>query len=161
MLRRNMRTMLLCTFGVSCVSNNTYEQMNMNKKKIDEFMRIRKADPEEEFQGCIMSGTDFNKIFTNEKLVKFTNWHETHHKMHYKDGLNIDVETFTPGDICGPGGIYFTFKKYEKIWASTLENWEREVVIPDEAIVQVLNKKVKTNMLILKERKPINTTLEG
>lgn len=108
------------------------------------------------FDGKIMTGKDFNKIFGKEKLVKFTNFDEHHYGMKYSDGLNMDIKPFIPGDICGPGGIYFTLKKYEMFWIGILEKWEREVIIPDYATVQVFNKKFKTDMIILNPRNPIS-----
>src|SRR5579872_7381968 len=55
----------------------------------------------------VLSGKEFNNIFTDVNLVKLTNETENHQGFQFADGLNVDTHKFTPFGICAPGGIYF------------------------------------------------------
>lgn len=112
------------------------------------------------------SGKDFNEKFSHIPLYKLTNKDETHYKMKYHDGLNIDVnqdkfdriiphtydyDFFTDTTEYG---IYFTDKP--KYWNSLCDshNFEfiRNVEIPDDAKVNIGYNCVRADKVILGER---------
>jgi hypothetical protein len=56
--------------------------------------------------GKILSGEDFNKIYSNDKFIKFTNEEEKHGDVTYTTGRVVDVNVLNPDPLCG-NGIHF------------------------------------------------------
>jgi len=90
--------------------------------------------------------------------LKITNEHENHHNYQYHDGLNILIEPFNHNinESCGPGGFYFTTKKYIFDYFD-YGIYLREVRLPlsDSDFCMVTNlhrNKCRANKIILGER---------
>lgn len=121
------------------------------------------------YNGHILSGIDFNRIFKDFDFVKLTNENETFDKTRYKDGLNINFNKYKSHnqydhhDLYLPiNGIYFIERKdaHEYIYdEDTLMCYIRKVKIPDNAIVHILNGKFKTYEIILAPREPIDSEM--
>lgn len=132
--------------------NNTKTNLRIfeDKEKVDSF--YKNTFIEKELEGLVMIGIDFNKIFSKEKLIKIINKYNIYENMKYKNGLNINIEPFIPDYPCDYD-FYFTCEKYQEYNTDMPAYKKREVIIPDRAIVQILDKKIKTNMIILRKLK--------
>jgi len=99
-----------------------------------------------------ISGTEFKKLYPNTTFYKLTNTSENHHNFQFKDGLNIDINTFDPS-LCCNGGLYFTELNNIGHWITYTDiRYIREVEIVDDSLVCIEKRKFKTNKFILKER---------
>lgn len=110
----------------------------------------------------LMSGKQFNAMYSDSKFVKLTNETELHHGFQFKDGLNIDTIPFNPNGECQPGGIYFCCERYVPSWIEYnpligVMCWIRDVIIPDDAAVYIEYSKAKADRIILGPRKYIWT----
>lgn len=141
---------------------------NLNKN-VREYLYGKKL---KDYVNKRFSGKDFNENFSHIPLYKLTNKDETHYKMKYHDGLNIDVnqdkfdriipylhhyDFFT--DIT-EYGIYFTDNP--KYWTSDSHNFEfiRNVKIPDDAKVIIGDNSVRSDKVILGKRIPFKEFTE-
>ena len=115
--------------------------------------------------GSVYSGKEFNLYVkeTNKKLVRLTNESENHNGFQYKTGLNIDTLPFNPLGSCKPGGLYFcdisnftNFINYKDKKCVNIRN----VIIPDDSIIYVENKKYKTDKFILDKPEKIFENIE-
>ena len=111
-----------------------------------------------------LNGTTFNEKFKDKIFYKLTNRQEKHNGHEYTDGLNVDAVKFEPTENCH-GGIYFT--EYDNIYLWIKYRYElmyyyRKIEIPSDASVYVEENKskIKTNKIILKEKKEIWTDYE-
>jgi len=87
---------------------------------------------------------------------KITNQKETHHRMQYKTGLNVDVLPFNPSGDCEPGGIYFS--REDILAFLDYGPWIRKVTIPEDTKIYEnpgSPKKWKANKVILGRRSKI------
>ncbi|MDD4082043.1 MAG: ankyrin repeat domain-containing protein [Sphaerochaetaceae bacterium] len=82
---------------------------------------------------------------------------ETHQKLHYTTGLNIDPLEFNPSGDCRPGGIYFS--REDILAFIDYGPWIRKVTLPEDARVYKnpgKPRKWKADRIILGEREEIN-----
>src|SRR5579872_3817321 len=113
-----------------------------------------------------ISGTEFNKLCNNMKLVKLTNETENHNNFQFRNGLNIDIIPFDPTKQCNKGGIYFIDAINIKNWLSYNETigvmvHVRVVIIPDDARVYIEPGKFKADKIILGPKMIIKKYLEN
>jgi hypothetical protein len=72
--------------------------------------------------------------------------------------MNILYQPFNSRKVCGPGGLYFCEERDYRKW---LEYGDKKMVymwdveIPDDAIVVVMDEKVKTDKFILSNKRCI------
>ncbi len=101
----------------------------------------------------LSTGKEFNKKFAKKKFFKLTNFYETHKFFEFKTGMNIDVNPLGIFDN-EYSGLYFCDEDNIYRWihySSGLMIYIREVVIPDDAVVCVLDDCFRTNKFILGE----------
>lgn len=116
------------------------------------------------FIGKTMTGKVFNESFdsSDTNFIKLTNATEIHRGFQFRDGLNIDTNingSHSLG-ICNEG-IHFTTEVYAHNWIvyndeTGIMRYMRKVTIPDDAIVFIGDKKLKTNKIILAPREIIS-----
>ena len=99
-----------------------------------------------------ISGLEFKLKYPNTDFYKLTNEDENHNRFQFKDGLNIDFNTFNPTGSCSKGGLYFT--EYDKIslWINyNFQNMKyiRKVEILDDSKVYIEENKFKADKFIL------------
>jgi hypothetical protein len=111
----------------------------------------------------ILSGKGFNAKYNSAAFIKFTNKSGTKYDFQYKEGLNEDFQEFDPFKICVAGGLHFCKKEDAELW---IENycdqgdlsyyyyWDIE--IPDDAVVVETDNKLKTNKIIMKNKRNIS-----
>ena len=100
----------------------------------------------------IISGSEFNNLYSGQICLKLTNDYECHNGLTFKTGLNIDNNTFNENNQYG---IHFCFENDVTKWAMYGKNvmkYYRFVTIPDDARVVVYSNKIKTDKLTLSER---------
>src|SRR5579872_1654884 len=85
--------------NMSTCTNNKIDFMNNKQNFILEISK---------FIGKVMSGKEFNEIFSGVDFVKLTNESENHNDYQFHDGLNIDQHEFKHDKKCSKGGFYFT-----------------------------------------------------
>ena len=106
----------------------------------------------------VYTGLEFNKL-NNKRLVKLLNKKCFHNNFKYKFGLNIDIIKFNPKGECSSGGLYFIDIDNWKSWI--YYGWDYimyyicDIIIPDDALVYIENKKYKTNKFFIKNIKNI------
>jgi len=115
-----------------------------------------------DFTYCTLTGTQFCKLIqaTNIELVRLTNLEELHRRMHYVDGVNVDIEPFYPNDNCSKGGLYFIPSYHINRWTNYNSGigemvWKRKVTILKDSLVYIEENKFKTNKFLLGKRTPI------
>jgi hypothetical protein len=89
-------------------------------------------------------------------FYKILNENETHYKLQYQTGLNIDPVPFDPSGDCMPGGIYFS--REDILSFLDYGPWIRKVTIPEDAQLYENPgepKKWKADRVILGERERI------
>jgi len=59
----------------------------------------------------VLSGSEFNALYPDEKLVRIINGDYTHYDHIYVHGKNKDKIPFNPSGSCLPGGLYFTTER--------------------------------------------------
>ena len=101
-----------------------------------------------------ITGKEFNQMFGNTPMYKFTNLKERHRGYQYVDGLNIDPNEFDISGECSKGGLYFTSEKYIGKWIYG-HTYVRNVTIPDDAIICCYETKFKANKIIVGTRSKI------
>ena len=102
-----------------------------------------------------ISGSEFKLKYPNTDFYKLTNEDENHNEFQFKDGLNIDSNTFNPTGSCTKGGLYFT--EHDKIGLWIIYNRQnmkyiRKVEILDDSKVYIEENKFKADKFILRER---------
>lgn len=129
----------------------------MNKEKYEFVWYFRfKIIP---FVGKIMTGDEFNNLFSDITFVKLTNENECHNEFQYHDGLNVDIHNFTYNENCSKGGFYFTTKEniYHWVYYGGMNMYYmRKVSLPDDAIIYIEDiDKFKVDKFILGPREKI------
>lgn len=102
--------------------------------------------------GKELSGEQFNKLFINIEFVKLTSCTENHNNFQFTDGLNVDIRQFNPVGECSAGGIYFTDLRKSHLWikyGSSVMEYIRNVIIPDDARVYIEKNKFKADKIFL------------
>lgn len=109
-----------------------------------------------ELIGKEITGKQFNELYKDEPLHKFTNKTENQFGFQYVDGLNVDVHPFdlSHGD-CSKGGLYFTSVINADCglyrWLYDKE-YVRSVKVPDDARVCIYIDKFKADKIIVGPR---------
>lgn len=113
-----------------------------------------------EYFGKEITGKQFNELYSNVALYKFTNKEENHCKYQYQDGVNINTNPFNINNgEYSYDGLYFTTEKDMFKWLHPHE-YVRSVTIPDNARICIYQNKVKSNILVLGPRiRIIDSTL--
>ena len=93
----------------------------------------------------MIPGKEFNKQYPG-KWSKILAHDRTHHGFVYREGLNIDKHPFNKEPICCRGGLYFSDQPH--MWA-TYGPLIADVGIPDDAVVVVMQDKVKADRIVL------------
>lgn len=109
-----------------------------------------------DINGLVLTGEQYNKYFSHIKQYKITNEKNTHNKFEFKEGINDDTENFNPLSYCN-NGIYFSPNpdKWARMYYCNREQCNLyDVVIPPDAIVKLENNKMKSDLIILKNRRP-------
>lgn len=112
-----------------------------------------------DMEGAVMTGAEFNELISEvairhappRKFIKLTNAQELHYMHQFRDGLNVDSVPFDPdcGGCCA-GGFYFaeeSKKDHAVVIGGTY--WSREVIVPDDAVVQIEKNKIKATRVEL------------
>ncbi|VBB18926.1 hypothetical protein YASMINEVIRUS_1458 [Yasminevirus sp. GU-2018] len=105
-----------------------------------------------------VSGSNFNIIYEGVKLIKLTNESCNHNGMQFVEGENVDFNPFQYNHSCGADGIYFcTLSDVEKWldYTSAPMVWMWDVTIPANAKTAIYSKKLKTDRLILTNKRRI------
>jgi hypothetical protein len=106
----------------------------------------------------LLSGKEFNKIYSPTKFFKLTIQSELHNGYQFKTGLNQDTKRFNPTGSCQAGGIYFCSYDMIPKWINYNNKicvYYREVHIPDNAQVYIELDKFKADILVLSEKQYI------
>jgi hypothetical protein len=134
-----------------------YRAYKHDKKVVDEV--IGYGGSETRLYGKILSGEDFNKIYSNDKFVKFTNYNEKHGDVTYTKGRVVDVNVLTPDPLCGYGMHFMkddvdTITNHLSILTHIIKaRHMREIKIPNDAYVCVGGDGLfKTNKMIVGDR---------
>lgn len=108
-------------------------------------------------ENICLTGEEFNILYPSEK-VKLTKADNCHNGYMYKEGLNVLDGEFDTKRDCGPGGLYFCFKENYLQWCEygmilNVNMWD--VIIPNDAKIIVVGTKVKTDKMILCNRRTV------
>lgn len=106
--------------------------------------------------GIFISGKFFVALFADKHFIKLTNREEIHNQFKFTDGLNTDTRLIYSGN--DDGGIYFIDANNKNKWleyGNKIMYYERDVTIPDNAIIYMINDNYKTNKFILGEKRLI------
>src|SRR5579872_4098307 len=100
--------------------------------------QIDSDDGTDNFDGRLLTGRAFKRIFNDILFVKLTNETETHNDFKFVSGLNIDIHEFNPTDECNKGGIYFTDEQEAWRWLyyskeTGIMRYIRRVFVPNDA----------------------------
>jgi hypothetical protein len=98
-----------------------------------------------------MTGKKFKELYPDKLFYKITNELECHNNFQYKDGLNEDIIKFNPSGKCESGGLYFAELNDIAYWIDYGVNIRR-VVILDDSLVYIEEKKFKTNKFYLNKK---------
>lgn len=138
-------------------ANNNIVQRIAPRLRTDEMKKysmelFQKSNNLNDLRGTIMTGKEFNGLVKGYVFIKILRTDEIHNGLHLKEGLNKDPVRFDPDCECCAGGIYFIDVKKRSLWENMgLHN--REVTIPDDAVVKVEMNKIKATKIILGKEK--------
>ncbi len=109
-----------------------------------------------------ISGARFNDIYSGVRLVKLTNEDCVHNGFEFVEGINVDFNNFDSTQVCGPDGLYFCKHDDMTAWLEYNEmpmTYIWDVTIPNDARCVVYGQKLKTDKLILSNRRNLSDEL--
>ena len=101
--------------------------------------------------GKVYSGIEFNKMSKGTKFYKFFNNNLKHFSFEYKEGLNVNTESFNPNGLCSKGGLYFCEEDACYLYFDLYGTKLSLIEIPNDAKVYIEQNGFKTDRLIVKK----------
>lgn len=136
-------------------------------KDYDYYDQMKLIKKHEYFGGkdISISGKQFNEIYKGVKFVKLMNKTGTHNGYLFKFGLNVDTNRFLCDRAIGEDGLYFCREDDYVDWIdsdkSNPKYWIFDIEIPDNARVVIINKSMKADRFIVKNRRLLHDQINS